>query len=89
MKLQNGKVISALFWNHLFKDFSEVEQFQVALAGAHQIKLRLKGAPFEPDRERQLRNVLKNFLGQIPVTISWMNKIPLSPQGKLLQVVSE
>ena len=89
LKLPNGKVISALFWNHLFKDYSEVEQFQVALAGEHQVKLRLKGTPFGADRERQLRDVLHNFLGQIPVTISWMNKIPLSPQGKLLQVVSE
>jgi phenylacetate-CoA ligase len=89
LKLPNGKVISALFWNHLFKDYSEVEQFQVALAKNQEIKLRLKGTPFGPDRESHLRDVLKGFLGQIPVTISWMNRIPLSPQGKLLQVVSE
>jgi phenylacetate-coenzyme A ligase PaaK-like adenylate-forming protein len=89
LKLPNGKIISCLFWNHFFKDYSEVEQFQVALAANRQINLRLKGTPFQPQRENELRQVLGNFLGHVPISISWMNKIPLSPQGKLLQVIEE
>ena len=29
LRLSNGKVIQNTFWNHLFKEFSEVQQFQV------------------------------------------------------------
>ena len=31
LELPNGRVINNLFWNHLFKEFSEVEQFQVVV----------------------------------------------------------
>jgi phenylacetate-CoA ligase len=85
----HGKTINCLFWNHLFKEFSEVEQFQVALLGDQQVHLRLKGTPFTPQRENECRQSLKNLLGPTPVTISWLEKIPLTQQGKLVQVVRE
>jgi phenylacetate-CoA ligase len=89
LTLPNGKTINCLFWNHLFKDYSEVEQFQVVLSGDRQIHLRLKGTPFTQPKELQLRQVLQNFLGDVPITICWLNKIPLTQQGKLAQVVRE
>src|SRR5690242_8438733 len=43
LKLPGGKVINCIFWNHLFKEFPEVHQFQVALLSSREIQLRLKG----------------------------------------------
>jgi phenylacetate-CoA ligase len=89
LKLPNGKTINCIFWNHLFKEFPEVEQFQIALLRDQQIHLRLKGQPFTSQRENECRQTLKHLLGQTPVTISWLEKIPLTQQGKLVQVVRE
>jgi phenylacetate-CoA ligase len=88
LKLPNGKIVSCLFWNHFFKDFLEVEQFQIALLD-REIHLRLKGRPFSSQRENKLRMVLRNFVGEIPVKINWLDKIPSTIQGKLVQVVRE
>jgi phenylacetate-CoA ligase len=89
LKLSNGKTISCLFWNHFFKDFPEVEQFQVVLLEDGDIRLRLKGSPFAAQRESELRSVLQKFIGDIPIKISWLEKIPTTSQGKLVQVVRE
>lgn len=89
LTLPDGKTISALFWNHLFKEFPEVVQFQVALKADGSIELRLMGRPFGYERETHLRRMLRDFLGDVPVRIVWMESIPLTDQGKLLQVVRE
>lgn len=89
LKLPNGKTINCLFWNHLFKEFSEVSQFQVVLRGEKEINLRLKGTPFNPSREKELRQILENFLENVPVSIKWVEKISLTKQGKFEQVVRE
>jgi phenylacetate-CoA ligase len=89
LTLPGGKTLSVLFWNHLFKEFSEVVQFQVALRGDGGIELRLKGSGFSGEREMELRRILLNFIGPIHVNILWLGAIPLTPQGKLLQVVRE
>lgn len=89
LKLPNGKTINCLFWNHLFKDFPEVEQFQVAFQPHQKIELRLKGSPFVAAREDELRHKLLNFLGAMPIAVTWMDRIPLTAQGKLVQVVRE
>ena len=89
LKLPNGKTINCIFWNHLLKEFPEVSQFQVVLQGERKVHFRLKGTPFSPEREKQLRRILGKLLSGVPVTISWVEKIPLTPQGKLIQVVRE
>ncbi len=87
--LPNGLRINCIYWNHLFKEFPEIHQFQVALKQGQEIELRLKGEGFAPRREGQIRGTLANFLGPLPVRIHWMEKIPLTEQGKLVQVVRE
>jgi len=89
LKLPNGKVINCIFWNHLFKEFVEVEQFQVALLSSQTVELRLKGTAFPPEREARLRSVLGGLLNGVPVSIRWMDRIPLTREGKLMQVVRE
>jgi phenylacetate-CoA ligase len=89
VRLPSGKVISNLFWNHFFKECPEVRQFQVRLAGDGTVRCLLRGAGFSPEREGELRAVLQNFLGPAPVEFSWVERIPLTSQGKLIQVMQE
>jgi phenylacetate-CoA ligase len=91
LKLPNGRVINNLFWNHLFKDFPEVEQFQVVVRNPDSSELRilLRGSGFSPDREARCRRTLDGLLGDIRTQIIWVEQIPRTAQGKLLQVIRE
>jgi phenylacetate-coenzyme A ligase PaaK-like adenylate-forming protein len=89
LKLPNGKTINCIFWNHILKEYPEVEQFQIVLRSDRKILFRLKGTPFSPERELELRQRLGILLSEVPVSISWVEEIPLTPQGKLVQVVRE
>lgn len=91
LRLPNGRVINNLFWNHLFKEFSEVEQFQVVVRSPDPSELRilLRGSGFSPSREAQCLKALDGFLGDIPKQLVWVQQIPRTAQGKLLQVIRE
>ena len=87
--LPNGKQIHTLYWNHLMKGFTEVIQFQIVIKNDGKLLFLLKGDGFSVDREAQLRKILQDFLGELPVQINWVESIPLTRQGKLVQVVRE
>lgn len=87
--LPGGRTINGLYWNHLFKEFPEVEQFQVALIGGERLELRLRGAGASAEREQALCTVVDRFVGGVPLAVRWMDRIPLTAQGKLIQVVRE
>ncbi len=89
LRLPDGKTVNCLYWNHLFKEFSEVQQFQVVLKKDGRLQFLLKGRGFTLPRETELRTALKDFLGGLSVQISWVDNIPLTSQGKLMQVVNE
>jgi phenylacetate-CoA ligase len=89
LRLPGGKTINCLYWNHLFKEFPEVQQFQVAVRGGKELEIRLRGTAFGADREAHLRRVVHEFTGGMPVSVTWMERIPLTSQGKLVQVVRE
>jgi phenylacetate-CoA ligase len=89
LELPNGKKVNCLYWNHMFKDQPEVRQFQVVLHENGSLQLLLKGEKMTPDKESQLLTTVGKFLGDLPVRIDWVERIPLTSQGKLLQVVSE
>ncbi len=89
LKLPNGTTVNSLFWNQIFKEFGEIVQFQVVLRQEQEIEVRLTGRGITADRELELRRVLDRFTSGVPVTITWMEQIPLTRQGKLLQVVRE
>ena len=88
LALPNGARLHTLFWNHLFKDYPEVEQFQVAVRDGG-VEVRLKGQGFGEDRERQLRQVLDVTLEGNAFDIRWLEELRLTAQGKLLQVIDE
>lgn len=87
--LPNGRVISNLFWNHLFKEFSEVEQFQIVVRSGGRLRILLRGNGFAPTHEEQCRGALEGFLGDIPKELLWVKRIPTTAQGKLVQVIRE
>ena len=90
LQLPNGKQVNSLFWNHLFKDFPEIYQFQVVVPRSQPgIQLRFVGAGMSDERTAQLHQVLNRFTAGIPISITWMEQIPLTRQGKLMQVVHE
>ena len=85
----NGKTINGLFWNHLFKDYPEVEQFQVAVQGGRELELRLKGKPFSETQEQRLRLILRDLAGDTTIRLKWVDQLTRSRQGKLEQVLRE
>jgi phenylacetate-CoA ligase len=89
LDLPNGKRINNIFWNHLFKEFAEVEQFQVTLRTDDTILLRLRGPGLSPDREAALRRGLEPLLTSVRYDLVWVDRIPLTSRGKLLQVINE
>jgi phenylacetate-CoA ligase len=89
LRLPSGKVINCLYWNHFFKEFGEVQQFQVVVVKDRELLLRLKGTPWKEERDNQVRQLLQKFLGDIPIKIAWVEQIPLTIQGKLVQVIHE
>ncbi len=89
LTLSNGKTINCIYWNHLLKEFAEIEQFQIAVRNQKPLEIRLKGAGFTQAREACLKDTLRNFLGDVAIQIRWLDRIPLTSQGKLVQVVRE
>lgn len=84
-----GKTISALYWNHLFKGFPEIRQFQVVVRGPASLLVRLSGSGFSPVREAEMLDTMTAFLGSVSIDVEWVDRIPVTPQGKLVQVVHE
>ncbi len=89
LELAGGRKVSALFWNHAFKGFPEVRQFQVVLKSGGSIEFLLEGPGLSPAREAELTAVLRGFLRAIPFRLTWVGSIPRTPLGKLIQVVKE
>ncbi|MCL4524470.1 MAG: AMP-binding protein [Acidobacteria bacterium] len=89
LELAGGKKVGNLFWNHLFKEFSEVHHFQIIVKKDGGLRMLFKGVGFSPEREQELKHVLHNFLGETPFKWEWVDQIPRTRQGKLVQVVRE
>lgn len=89
LDLPNGRRINNIFWNHLFKEFIEIEQFQVTLRADDTLLICFRGRGQGPDREQQLRQALSHLLNDVRYELRWVDRIPLTSRGKLLQVVNE
>lgn len=89
LHLPDGRTINCIYWNHLLKEYDGIHQFQIALRQSRSIEVRLKGVRIEPTRQERLQQTLESFLGRTPVTIRWVEEIPRTAQGKLVQVVHE
>ncbi|HEX6039719.1 AMP-binding protein [Longimicrobium sp.] len=90
LHLPNGTVVNGLYWNHLFKEYAEVEQFQVAWIGGQRLEVRLRGAGLPAVREAEIRRVIGTVVGgDVPVQVRWVDRIPPTAQGKLMQLVRE
>jgi phenylacetate-coenzyme A ligase PaaK-like adenylate-forming protein len=87
--LPDGRQVNMLLWNHFFKEFPEVHQFQVRIRDARGLRILLRGTTLSPDRQADLERRLRDFLRSVPVELVWVDRIPLTGQGKLIQVVRE
>ncbi|MGA8431739.1 MAG: hypothetical protein WB729_18080 [Candidatus Sulfotelmatobacter sp.] len=89
LELPGGRKISNLYWNHFFKEVKEVSQFQVILRKDHSLRILLRGKGFSPEREVAIRGLLAHFLGDTPVNLQWVDRVPLTKEGKLVQAYRE
>jgi phenylacetate-CoA ligase len=89
LKLASGRTVSNLYWNHLFKECPEVQQFQVILLRDGNIRILLRGSGFTPEREARVRNLIEGVIGPVSIDFRWVDRIPLTAQGKRLQVTRE
>ena len=89
LDLPNGRRINNIFWNHLFKEFPEIEQFQVTLRQDDHLVLCFRGVGQAVEREQALRQSLSHLLDGVPYELRWVDRIPLTGRGKLLQVINE
>ncbi len=89
LELPGGRKISNLYWNHFFKEVKEVSQFQVILRKDHSLQILLRGKGFSPERDVAVRSLLAHFLGDTPVNLQWVERVPLTKEGKLVQAYRE
>ena len=89
VELPDGRRINNIYWNHFFKEIKEVAQFQVILRKDGSIQILLRGDGFSPERDKHVRGLLGHFLGAIPLHLQWVESIPLTKEGKLVQVYRE
>ena len=89
LELPGGKKISNLYWNHFFKEIKEVAQFQVILRKDGSLRILLRGDGFPPERDRVVRGLLAHFLGDTQFHLQWVESIPRTKEGKLVQAYRE
>lgn len=87
--LPNGKTLNNLIWNHLFKEFLEVNQFQVILGRDGFVRVILVAPHMSQERENELTNTLGHILNGVGFCIEHVDAIHRSTEGKLLQVIKE
>lgn len=89
LELRGQRRISNLYWNHFFKEIKEVAQFQVILRKDGRLRILLRGNGFSGEREAAVRGLLAHFLGDTPVDLEWVESIPRTKDGKLVQAYRE
>jgi phenylacetate-CoA ligase len=89
LDLPGGRKINNIYWNHFFKEIKEVAQFQVILRKDRSLQILLRGEGFSQERDAAVRGLLAHFLGDIPVHLQWVERVPLTKEGKLVQVYRE
>jgi phenylacetate-CoA ligase len=89
LTLPSGRTIGCIFWNHLFKEYPQIQQFQVALIANRKVELRLKGQEINRECEQKILGVVRKLLDMKDVTIVRVDCIVPTAEGKRLQVVQE
>jgi phenylacetate-CoA ligase len=89
LDLPGGRKISNLYWNHFFKEVKEVAQFQVILRKDRTLHIFLRGKGFSQERDNAVRGLLAHFVGDVQFRLEWVDRIPLTKAGKLIQVYRE
>ncbi len=83
--LPSGSKISALFFNHLLKDYPAVHQFQVLRTGASSFELRYRGEELSDEARAGLIEAAARLLEGARVTVARFEKLDRCTSGKLVQ----
>lgn len=86
--LANGRRLHNIFWNQLFKEYPQVEQFQVQQSNTGYLTILLKGQGLSEAIENELCHRIATLVGPQEFTTLWTDEIPLTREGKRMQVVS-
>jgi len=84
----DGKVLSSIFWNHLFKDYPWIQQFQVRWSPTR-IRILFRGEPLPASVEQETIHKVQRVVGPIPTSLERVDRLALTPEGKLIHVVRE
>lgn len=86
----DGRCLTGLFFPHLFKDYQQVERFQVVQEDIDRLLVRLVVRPeWSVADQRALAQRLAIALGpRIEIELEQVDELPLSPQGKHRVVIS-
>lgn len=89
IRLPDGKTFHSVFWHQLFKDYQEILSFHVHQKQDGSISIDYIGRPFTDDTRVALNALISNMLGGVNFSISRVEELPKTEQGKHLQVTSE
>ena len=84
----NGRAVSSIYWNHLFKDYPEVRAFQVRGRG-DSLRILLEARDLPETARGRIRETILAFLGPLHLELETVQAIPLSATGKLIHVIQE
>ncbi|MBN2083184.1 hypothetical protein JW859_13380 [bacterium] len=84
-ELESGRKVSALFFNHLLKEFPTVLQFQVLRDGLAEFRVAYTGEALSADEQARLESVVSHLLEGARVTAVYMEQLDRSASGKLMQ----
>lgn len=85
----DGKRVPGEFFPHLFKDFDEIQRFQVVQERPETFLIRLVAPQLNSDREHQLLQLIREGTGNvIQLELQKVPEIPLTKMGKLQVVIN-
>jgi phenylacetate-CoA ligase len=87
--LPDGRTFHSVFWHQLFKDYGEIKGFHVHQNADGSIDIVYIGQPFSTETGEALNRLIGNMLGGVRFSISRVEKLPKTAQGKHLQVTSD
>lgn len=90
LRLPDGRKLSNIFWNHLFKEFSAIRGFQIRQkSSSHLLLIIVTDSATEELRRDILKKVTAVLGPSIQLSFEFSVTLPRTPQGKLCQIVQD
>lgn len=87
---ENDSIVSPHIITNTMWRYNSIKQFQFVQKNRAEYEMRLNGVPFSKEIEEQLKEEIKNHLGQsISLSFKYVDEIPLLNSGKRKKIVNE